>query len=312
MPRPPPRPRGNNTNKDSSLWTVGRPLSPPLFPVDLNDNNDEAKGDEEDNNDDDDFEKNHDEEHNGKDDKDSDSEYVDQEKNDDDLSDDDGEKVPDEDRLKVLSELMDSDLLEDQCEPQSYRCDWVMGLNAGQKSNRELPPIPNYAGMSEHEKENAKKERQKLIKKEYDRARKLSRSVAPMREDIVYTGDVSEKLRPMTHVRLHPLEEGHTFPRNKIALQLRIVEEANLFGVRITFKRSDNCQVLAKGNKIDPFIVSATYVSKTQSWIVGTCITRSGRHIYVPPEKKDRKTNCKPKDQLPPVSVHDLPPPEKK
>ena len=81
--------------------------------------------------------------------------------------------------------------------------------------------------------------------------------------------------------------------------------------MRITFKRSDNCQVLAKGNKIDPFIVSATYVSKTQSWIVGTCITRSGRHIYVPPEKKDRKTNCKPKDQLPPVSVHDLPPPEK-
>jgi hypothetical protein len=174
--------------------------------VDLNDNNDEAKGDEEDNNDDDDFEKNHDEEHNGKDDKDSDSEYVDEE-NDDDLSDDDGEKVPDKNRLKLLSELMDSDLLEDQCEPQSYRCDRVMGLNAGQKSNRELPPIPNYAGMSEHEKENAKKERQKLIKKEYDRARKLSRSVAPMREDIVYTGDVSEKLRPMTHVRLHPLEE---------------------------------------------------------------------------------------------------------
>ena len=124
---------------------------------------------------------------------------------------------------------MDSDLLEDQCEPQSYRCDRVMGLNAGRKSNRELPPIPNYAGMSEREKENAKKERQKLIKKEYDRARKLSRSVAPMRDDIVYSGDISEKLRPMTHVRIHPLEEGHTFPRNKIALQLRIVEEANFW-----------------------------------------------------------------------------------
>ena len=128
MPRPPPRPRGNNMRKDSVLWTVGRPRSPPLFPVvaniavhneDLNENNDEEKGDDEDNNDDDDFENNHDEEHNGKDDKDSDSEYVDQEKNDDDLSDDDGEKVPDEDRLKLLSELMDSDLLEDHCEPQS-------------------------------------------------------------------------------------------------------------------------------------------------------------------------------------------------
>ena len=106
---------------------------------------------------------------------------------------------------------MDSDLLKDQCEPQSYHCDRVMGLNVGQKSNRELPPIPNYAGMSEREKENAKKERQKLIKKEYDQARKLSRSVAPMRADIVYTGDVSEKLRPMTYVRLHPLNQFLTF-----------------------------------------------------------------------------------------------------
>jgi hypothetical protein len=85
---------------------------------------------------------------------------------------------------------MDSDLLEDQCERKSYRCDRVMGLNEGRKSNRELPPIPNYAGMSERDKEDAKKE----FKKEYDRARKLSRSVAPMRDDIVYTGDISEKL----------------------------------------------------------------------------------------------------------------------
>ena len=327
MSRPPPRNR-NNTNKDSGLWTVGRPRSPPLFPVVANsvthvevsnDNNDEAKGDEEDNNDDNDFEKDHDEEHDEEyvdktGDKDSDSEYVEEENNDDNhSSDDDGQKVADKDgsnRLKVLSELMDLDLLEDQCEPQSYRCDRVMGLNAGRKSNRELPPIPNYAGMSEREKEDAKKDRQKLIKKEYDRARKSSRSVAPMRDDIVYSGDISEKLRPMTHVRLHPLEEGHTFPRNKIALQLRIVEEANLFGVRIAFKRSDNCQVLANGNNMDPFVVSAAYVSKTQSWVVGTCITRSGRHIYVPPKKKQRETNRKQKDPLPPVSVHDLLPPE--
>ncbi len=48
---------------------------------------------------------------------------------------------------------------------------------------------------------------------------------------------------------------------------------------------------------MDLFIVSATYDSaKMQSWIVGTCITVSGRHI----------TN---KDPFPPVSVHDLPPP---
>jgi hypothetical protein len=59
MARPPPR--GNNMRKDSGLWTVGRPRSPPLFHVvdnivtnveDSNDNNDEEKRDEEDDNDD--------------------------------------------------------------------------------------------------------------------------------------------------------------------------------------------------------------------------------------------------------------------
>ena len=100
-----------------------------------------------------DCKKDQDEEHDDdKDDKCSDSEddeYVDEENDDDNhSSDDDGQKVAHKDgsnRLKLLSELMDSDLLEDQCEPQSYHCERVMGLNAGRKSNRELPPIPNYA-----------------------------------------------------------------------------------------------------------------------------------------------------------------------
>ena len=126
MSHPPPR-NCNNKNKDSGLWTVGRPRSPPLFPVVANrvthvevsnDNNDEAKGDEEDNNDDNDFENDHDEEHDEEyadktGDKDSDSEYVDEENDDDNhSSDDDGQKVADKDcsnRLKLLSELMDSD-----------------------------------------------------------------------------------------------------------------------------------------------------------------------------------------------------------
>ena len=126
MSHPPPR-NCNNKNKDSGLWTVGRPWSPPLFPVVANrvthvevsnDNNDEAKGDEEDNNDDNDFENDHNEEHDEEyadktGDKDSDSEYVDEENDDDNhSSDDDDQKVADKDgsnRLKLLSELMDSD-----------------------------------------------------------------------------------------------------------------------------------------------------------------------------------------------------------
>jgi hypothetical protein len=117
----------------------------------------------------------------------------------------------------------------------------------------------------------------------------------------------------MNHVRDHSIEEGHTFPRDKIALQLHIVEEASLFGVRFLFRRSNNCQVLAKGNNFNPFIVCASFdSSKTQSWIVGTCITHSGRHIYVPPDQAQLVRKGKPKAQLPPVSIHDLPPPEKK
>jgi hypothetical protein len=49
--------------------------------------------------------------------------------------------------------------------------------------------------MSECEKEDAKKDCQRLVKNKYDRARKLSRSVAPMIADIVYMGNISVKLQ---------------------------------------------------------------------------------------------------------------------
>ena len=147
--------------------------------------------------------------------------------------------------LQLLAELMDSSPLEDECKQKSYHRDRVMGLKPGRKSDRELPPNMDYKGMSECEKKDSEKVCKKVVKKEYDCARKLSRSVAPMIADIVHVSNISVKLQSINHVRDHPLEEEHTFLPDKIALQLCIVEEVNLFGVRITFKRSNNCQVLA-------------------------------------------------------------------
>ncbi len=71
-------------------------------------------------------------------------------------------------RLNLLSELMDSSLLEDEHKPQSYYSDCVKDLNEGRKSDRELSKKPDFTGMSECEKEENKKEFNKLVEKEYD------------------------------------------------------------------------------------------------------------------------------------------------
>jgi len=93
----------------------------------------------------------------------------------------------------------------------------------------------------------------------------------------MYSGHIVEKLWPIAVVRDFPLEEGHTFPPNKVALQLHIVEEANLCAVWIKLERSDNTQVCVFGLNGDPFIVSARHDGiRTKSWVVQTCIMRSG------------------------------------
>ncbi len=55
-----------------------------------------------------------------------------------------------------------------------------------------------------------------------------------------------------------PLLEGHTFPEKDFVL-MRIVEEANLYGVQIKIIRSDRLQVDARGLNGDPFHVIAYY-----------------------------------------------------
>ena len=60
---------------------------------------------------------------------------------------------------------------------------------------------------------------------------------------IDYTGVVSDIMRTMTEVRASWLQVGHTFPTKEILL-LRIADEANLFGVHTTIKRSNRFQVM--------------------------------------------------------------------
>ena len=79
------------------------------------------------------------------------------------------------------------------------------------------------------------------------------------------------------------------------------------------FERSDSTQICVIGLNGNPFIVSARYDGiKTNSWVVQSCIMHSGWHIYEPPDTKGPKNKGSmpaEKVPLPPVLVHDLPPP---
>jgi hypothetical protein len=88
----------------------------------------------------------------------------------------------------------------------------------------------------------------------------------------------------MVEVTNAPLLEGHTFPDKEIVL-MRIVKEANLYGVRIKIIWSDGFQVDAKGVNGDPFHGVAYYGATALKWKVTKCITWNGRLAYVPVEK---------------------------
>jgi hypothetical protein len=93
---------------------------------------------------------------------------------------------------------------------------------------------------------------------------------------------------------------------------MRIVEEANLYGVRIKIIRSDGLQVDARGLNGDPFNVVAYYGTTAFKWKVTKCITRNGRLAYVPVLKGQKKGAGKGMGEdsaIPPPNVSYLPPP---
>jgi hypothetical protein len=116
----------------------------------------------------------------------------------------------------------------------------------------------------------------------------------------------------MVEVTDAPLLEGHTFSDKEIVL-MKIVEEANLYGVRIKIIWSDGLQVDARGINGDPFHVVAYHGTTAFKWKVTKCITWNGRLAYVPVLKGQKKGAGKGMGEdrdIPPLNVLDLPPPQ--
>jgi hypothetical protein len=74
----------------------------------------------------------------------------------------------------------------------------------------------------------------------------------------------------MTEVKASPLKVGDTFSK-KDRMLLRIVEEANLYGVCMAIKRSDTFQVNTHGLNGDAFHVYGNF-GKSAGWKVTACV----------------------------------------
>ncbi len=217
------------------------------------------------------------------------------------------------------SKFIDSLLLEDEEPPESYRVDWVKGKGAGRKANKGRPPQPDTTLMTADEAEEAIRKWEKNWKRDRDKLHRKSHGGRTMDGcsfkygTTGYTGCISETFQQMVEVTNAPFLEGHTFPDKEIVL-MRIVEEANLYGVWIKIIRSDGLQVDARGLNGYPFHVVAYYGTTAFRWKVTKCITWSGRQAYVPVLKGQKKGAGKGMGEgedsaIPPLNVLDLPPP---
>ena len=167
------------------------------------------------------------------------------------------------------SSLFNDDVDDDSIDDTAYRVESAKGAGAGRKANPGCPEKPNTDGMSKKESEEALRRWEKSWKHEKDRERRKSAHGKAIDETITYTGVVSDLLRPMTEVKLTPMKVGDNFP-TKCILTLRIVEEANLYGVCIAFKRSNSFQVDVCGLVGDTFHVHANQ-KRNVGWSVSVC-----------------------------------------
>jgi hypothetical protein len=157
----------------------------------------------------------------------------------------------------------------DSINDTKYRVPSVRGAGAGCKPKSGRPDKPNTDGMSEKEKEEALGKWEKVWKRERDRDRRKS-AREEVDNTITYTGVASELLQTMTEVKATPLKVGDTFP-TKESMILRIVEEANLYGVCMAIKRSDTFQVNACGLNGGSFHVHSNFGIIT-GWKVTVCV----------------------------------------
>jgi hypothetical protein len=184
------------------------------------------------------------------------------------------------------SKLVDSTLLEDDEPTVSYRVDWVKGKGAGQKSIKGRPPKPNTTLMLAAEAKDALDPWEKDWKRDRDKLWRNRQSNVDGCSfvdggSLECTGCTEGILQPMVNVSGNPLLEGHTFP-DKETLLMRVVEEANLFGVWIKIVRSDGLQVDVRGANGDPFHVMGYYGLNHHKWKMTKCITRNaGRMLMI-------------------------------
>ncbi len=147
------------------------------------------------------------------------------------------------------------------------------GAGAGRKLKSGHPDKPNTDGMSEQEAEEVLSKWEKDWKKARDKDRRKSAHEDEFDDTITYTGVLSNLLRTMTEVKkvkASPFKVGDTF-LTKDRLLLRIVEEANLYGVQTAIKRSDTFQVDARGLNGDTFHIQGN-LGKNTGWKVTVCV----------------------------------------
>jgi hypothetical protein len=146
---------------------------------------------------------------------------------------------PNEDLYK--SNLFDSDDNNVSLGLSQNRFSSARGVGSGRRPTAGRPDKPDMLGMSEQEALFALLQWQVSWKSDGDRDRRKNAEMTDI--TINYTGVMSDIMRTMTEVRASWLQVGHTFPTKEILL-LRIADEANLFGVRTTIKRSNRFQVM--------------------------------------------------------------------
>jgi hypothetical protein len=174
----------------------------------------------------------------------------------------------DDDDNFYKSSLFDDDD-DNSVEDAKYHVPFVRGAGAGRKPKSGRLDKPNTDGMSEKEKEEALGKWEKDWKRAQDRDRRKS-AREEVDDTITYTGVESELLQTMTEVKVTPLKVGDTFP-TKERMILRMVEEANLYGVCMAIKRSDTFQVDARGLNGGSFHVHGNFGIKT-GWKVTVCV----------------------------------------
>ena len=172
-------------------------------------------------------------------------------------------------------ELFQDDKEEDLEDLSYYRSDAKFGV--GRKLNAGGPPKPDVSNMSNLEATmvlNNWKVDRKAYNDKVQRERRKSLGTMAQPSDIVeHSGVLTDRLRMMTEVQTSPLLVDHTFPDKELLL-LRIGEEANLSGCRVSCKRSDDYRVQVYGSDTSSsFCVKAVF-SISAGWKITTAETR--------------------------------------